>query len=126
MVRDTLGVADRVQPGVYPAGGADLHYEGLRGLLPGPSGERQEGRRPADDQRGGDRSHRYGAQDLQGRPARPRVRGADHSQHQAGLFALEFENSRFNPASRPEIGPCVGTRQPKKENERLLFENQRT
>ena len=47
MVRDTLGVADRVQPGVYPAGGADLHYEGLRGLLPGPSGERQEGRRPA-------------------------------------------------------------------------------
>ena len=50
----------------------------------------------------------------------------DHSQHQAGLFALEFENSRFNPASRPEIGPCVGTRQPKKENERLLFENQRT
>ena len=51
---------------------------------------------------------------------------ADHSQHQAGLFALEFENSRFNPASRPEIGPCVGTRQPKKENERLLFENQRT
>ena len=39
---DTLGVADRVQPGVYPAGGADLHYEGLRGLLPGPPGERQK------------------------------------------------------------------------------------
>ena len=27
----------------------------------------------------------------------------DHPEHQACLFALEFENSRFNPASRKEI-----------------------
>ena len=31
------------------------------------------------------------------------VRSADHHEHQACLFALEFENSRFNPASRKEI-----------------------
>ena len=78
------------------------------------------------DPRRGDRGHHHGPEALPERPARQGVRSADHPEHQACLFALEFENSRFNPASRPEIGPCVGTRQPKKENERLLFENQRT
>ena len=51
---------------------------------------------------------------------------ADHPQHQAGLFALEFENSRFNPASRPEIALFVGARQFRNNNERLFTENQRT
>ena len=103
MVGDTLGIADRFLPGVRHAGGADLHHEGFRRLLPGASRGRRQDRRTADDQPRGGRSHRHGAQNLQGRPARPRIRSADHSQHQAGLFALEFENSRFNPASRPEI-----------------------
>ena len=58
--------------------------------------------------------------------AQPMISEEEIAAIATALFALEFENSRFNPASRPEIGPCVGTRQPKKENERLLFENQRT
>ena len=46
---------------------------------------------------------RSGPEALPERPARQGVRSADHPEHQACLFALEFENSRFNPASRKEI-----------------------
>ena len=75
---------------------AGVGDEGLRSRFLAP--QRQEsGSRPGSVARRGDRRDRHGAQNVPQRAARPGVGGADHPEHQARLFALEFQNSRFNP-----------------------------
>ena len=99
-----MGGADQYLPGLLRPGAVGGRHETFRLRLHGPAGRRTTGRRrygagrrPGTVARGGDRGHRHGAQYLLQRHARPRVGGADHSEHQARLLALEFENPRFNP-----------------------------
>lgn len=103
----------RVLPGDCHAPSAGLCNEGLRFFLYASA---QEAVTVADGIGRGDRSRHYdGAEALRQRPSRPGNRDAYDFEHQAGLLALELENSRINSNARLQ----------KISYERLFIENKR-